>query len=111
MLRRSAGDFRGSTGDNDILARAGKSRHQMPVMRDRLRPADQIALKLASFLRKERPLLLGLDALRNDRQRERAPKSQNRVDDGAGLKAAADPGAEGLVDLSARTCRGRGSYC
>jgi hypothetical protein len=78
---------------------ADKTRHQMPVMRDRFRPADQIALNLTPFPRKECPLLLGLDALRDDRQRERAPKPQNGVDDGAGLKAVADPGDEGLVDL------------
>jgi hypothetical protein len=72
----------GSPGAGDVRARAGKTRHEMPVMRDRLRPADQIALNLAPFLREERPLLLlGLDALRNDRQSERAPKSQDRVDD------------------------------
>jgi len=82
----------GSTGADDVLAHAGKTRHQMPVMRDRLRPANQIALNLAPFPREERPLLLGLDAFRNDRQRERAPESQNRVDDGAGLKAVANPG-------------------
>ena len=58
-------------------SRAGKTRHQMPVMRDRLRPADQITLNLTPFPRQERPLLLGLDALRDDRHSERAPKSQN----------------------------------
>ena len=108
MLRRSAGDFCGSTDADDILARIGKTRHQIPVMRDRLRPADQIALKLALFPHEECPLLLGLDALRNDRQRERAPKSQNGVDDGASLKAAANPGDEGLVDLDlveGKSCR------
>lgn len=57
-------------------------------MRDRLRPADQIALNLTAFPRKEGPLFLGLDALRNDRQGKRA-KSQNGVDDGAGLKTVA----------------------
>ena len=71
----------------------------MPVMRDWLRPADQITLNLTPFPREECPLLLGLDALRDDRHSERAPKSQNGVDDGAGLKAVANPGDETLVDL------------
>jgi hypothetical protein len=35
--------------------------------------------------RQELSLLLGLYAFRDDRQSERAPKFQNRVDDGAGL--------------------------
>jgi hypothetical protein len=78
----------GSTGADDARARAGKTCHQMPVMRDRFRPANQIALNLTSFPREERPLFLGFDALGDDRQSERAPKSQNRVDDGTGLKAA-----------------------
>lgn len=82
-----------------MFSRAGKTRHQMPVIRDPLRPADQIALNPTPFPREERPLFLGLDALRDDRQCERAPKSQNGVDDGAGLKAVANAGDEALVDL------------
>ena len=54
----------GSADAGDVLMRAGKTHHQMPVMRDRFRPADQIALNLTAFPREERPLLLGLDALR-----------------------------------------------
>jgi hypothetical protein len=73
-------------------------------MRDGFRPADQIALNPACFPRKESPLLLGLDASRDHGQSEGASQSRNGVDDGAGLKAVADPamkvsGDEALIEL------------
>ena len=71
----------------------------MAVICDGLRPADQVALNLTFLPRKKGALLLGLDAFRDDRQRQRAPQPQDRVDDRGGLEAVADPGDEGPVDL------------
>ena len=53
-------------GDNRRFARSRNACDQMPVRRDRLRPADQIALNFRSLFRKQRPLRLGLHALGDD---------------------------------------------
>src|SRR6195952_6118775 len=71
----------------------------MLVMRDRLRTSDQIALNPAPCVCQKSPLLLGLDALGNDRQAERPTESQGGVDDGGCLEAGADLRGEALVDL------------
>jgi hypothetical protein len=89
-MRRSAaskGRFR-SPGGNCRFARNRSPRYQMPVVSDRLRTADQIALNFGSLPGKEGPLILGLHALGNDRQCKGAAERQNGVDDRFGLKVS-----------------------
>ncbi len=70
-----------SPRDRRRLARSSSPRHQMAIVRDWLRPADQIALNFRSFPGNKGPLVLGLHAFGDHGQCKRTAEPQNGVDD------------------------------
>src|SRR6185437_16565528 len=83
-----------------LLRRHPAAPDQIGIVRDRLRPADEIALDLVTrFAGEKLELFGGLHALRHHRQIEPAPESDHRAHDGDGLLAVRKIGDEGPVDL------------
>src|SRR3989304_2902384 len=79
---------RGYLSDLRVALRRRFVAAQLGVVRNRLRPAGQIALHgVAAFLHQERMLDFGLDAFRQDRHVEAVTEADDRADDDHGVAA------------------------
>src|SRR4051812_8842287 len=78
----------------------GVAADQRGVLPDRLRPAEEIALhRVAALVREEAELLLGLDALGNDRHFETVAEIDDGAHDRRRLRVAPEIHHKGAVDL------------
>src|SRR5450755_539230 len=79
---------------------AAAAANQCCVLADRQRPADEIALyRVAAFVGEEAQLLLGFDALGDNRHPEAVAKADHGPHDRRRLRIASEIHDEGTVDL------------